>query len=180
MDKNDLVLMIGNISRSLFPVQHLISGLAYLIGILFFITAIAKLKKIGDARARSSSQEKMFVPMAFFLGGAAMLYLPTAVNTLTNTTFGLGSGIGATPYDPYNIASAMGLMVQTAGLIWFIRGCVLLVTSSEPGVQQGPKGLAFLCAGVLAMNFDMTIATASGLIEKMAALTLSVKSAQGY
>lgn len=180
MEQNDLVLMIGNISRSLFPVQSLISGLAYLIGIGFFITAIAKLRKIGDARASSSSHEKPFIAIAFLLGGAALVFLPSAVHTLSNTAFGVGNILQYTSYSPYNIVSAMGIVVQTAGLIWFVRGCVLLVTASEPGVKHGAKGLAFLCAGVLAMNFEMTLAVANTLLEKMSTFTINVKNARGY
>ncbi|KTD65905.1 protein IcmC (DotV)-like protein [Legionella spiritensis] len=180
MTSDDLVMMIGNLSRSLFPVQHLISGAAYLVGILFFITAISKLRKIGDARARSSSQEKMFVPLAYFLGGAALLFLPSAVGVLSNTTFGVGNILQYTSFNPYDITNSMGLIIQTVGLIWFFRGCVLLVHASEPGVQHGPKGMAFLCAGVLAMNFKVTLSTANSIIEKMIAVTLTVKSSQGF
>lgn len=153
----DFVKMIGNISQSLLPVQALISGLGYLIGLLFMITAITKLKKIGDARARGGSQEKMFVPIAYILGAVALVYLPSTVNVLSNTAFGLGNILQYTQYNPYNIYSAMRIVVQTAGLIWFVRGCVLLVHASEPGVQEGPKGLIFLFAGILAINFDRTI-----------------------
>lgn len=180
MDSNDLIVMIGNVSQSLLPVQALLSGAAYLVGLLFFYTAISKLKKIGDRRAQSSSQEKMFVPISYLIGGAALIFLPTAVHTLTNTTFGVGNGISYIPYNPYNITSSMGLVVQTAGLIWFVRGCVLLVHSSQPGVQHGPKGLAFLCAGILAMNFQMTTSTLNSIVQGITSATISVKNAQGY
>ncbi|KTD48490.1 protein IcmC (DotV)-like protein [Legionella rubrilucens] len=180
MDQNDLIVMIGNVSRSLFPVQHLISGLAYLIGLTFFFVAIAKLRRIGDARASGGSHEKMFIPLAYFLGGAALLFLPSAVQTLSNTTFGMGGSFSYANYNPYDITSSMTVVIQTAGLIWFVRGCTLLVSASEPGVQHGPKGLAFLFAGILAMNFQMTLATANTLLEKMINVTLSFKASQGY
>lgn len=175
----DLVTMIGNLSRSLFPVQHLISGFAYLLGILFFITAIMKLKKIGGSGGRHS-QEKMFVPIAFLLGGAALLFLPSAVVSLSNTAFGAGNILRYANYNPYNIYSSMGLVIQTAGLLWFVRGCVLLVHASEPGVQHGPKGLAFLCAGILAMNFESTASFLNGVMQHLESLTLTIKNSQGY
>lgn len=177
----DLVAMIGNISQSLFPVQSLISGLAYLLGILFFINAIAKLRKIGDARARSSSHEKMFVPIAYILGASALLYLPSALQALSVTAFGTGNILGyMASYNKLDITDSMQVVIQTAGLIWFVRGCVLLVHSSDPSFKQGPKGLAFLCAGVLAMNFEATVSTVNGIISRLEDLTMAVKNSQGY
>ena len=152
----DITKMIGNISQALLPVQALITGLAYLVGVLFMIHAIQKLKAIGGAK---NSNEKMFVPIAYFLGGTALIFLPTALEVTVNTTFGTGSAnaIQYTEYNPYNIYSAMKVLIQTAGVIWFFRGCILLAHASEPGVQDGPKGLTFLVAGVFAMNFEGTI-----------------------
>lgn len=45
MNTIDLITILGNISQSLYPVQKLITGGAYILGVLFFITAIGKLKK---------------------------------------------------------------------------------------------------------------------------------------
>ena len=50
----------------------------------------------------------------------------------------------------------MGILTETAGLIWFVRGCNLLAKSSEPGAKNGAKGLGFLIAGILAMNISST------------------------
>ncbi|KTC86138.1 MULTISPECIES: hypothetical protein [Legionella] len=175
----DIVAMLGNLSRSLFPVQHLISGFAYLIGIAFFLVAIAKFKKIGES-AGKQSQEKMFGPLAFLLGGAALVFLPSAVSLLANSTFGVGNVLSYTDYNPYNIYSSMGLIIQTAGVIWFIRGCVLLVGASSPGVQHGPKGLAFLFAGILAVNFQGTAAFLNTVMGHLESLTMTLKNSQGF
>lgn len=154
----DFVTMIGNLSQSLLPVQALITGFGYLIGLIFILTAISKLKKIGDHRARGGSNEKMFVPIAYFLSGSAMIFLPSTLKVLTNTAFGTGSNIlEYANYNPYDIYGAMRIVIRTAGLIWFIRGCVLIAHASQPGVQDGPKGLAFLVAGLMAVNFDYTM-----------------------
>ena len=178
MNSTDLVTMIGNLSRSMFSVQHLLSGLAYLIGLVFFFLAISKLKKIGGSGGHS--QEKMFVPIAYFLGGAALIFLSSTVDSLANTTFGTGNILQYAKYNPYSVYSSMTLIIETVGLIWFIRGCVLLVSASQPGVQHGPKGLMFLCAGVLAMNFQNTAAMLNAIMGHLEALTLTIKNSQGY
>ncbi|KTD23172.1 hypothetical protein [Legionella londiniensis] len=170
----DIVTMIGNLSRSLLAVQALITGLAYLIGILFMWTAISKLRKIGDARSRGGSHEKMFIPIAYFLGGAALLFLPSAITVLSTTTFGYGNVLQYSQYKPYDIYSSMKVVILTVGLIWFVRGCTLLVHASQPGIQHGPKGLAFLCAGILAINFEGTIAALNYVMNNLITLSEEV------
>lgn len=167
----DLIEMIGNLSRSFFSLQHLISGFAYLLGIIFCIKALQKYRKIGGRGG--GGHDSVFVPTAYLLGGAALLYLPTMAGLLSNTFFGVGNILQYTKYNPYSIYSAMILIIRTAGLVWFVRGCVLLSHASEPGVQEGPKGLMFLIAGILAMNIENTQAFLNWALSQLAAYTLS-------
>lgn len=176
MDSIDLITMIGNLSRSLMQVQAFLSGLAYLIGILCFVVGVIKLKQIGGR----SSHEGAATPLVYMVGGAVLIYLPTSISVLANTTFGASNVLQYTRYNPYDIYSSMKVLIQTVGLIWFIRGCVLLIHASEPGEQHGPKGLAFLCAGVLAMHFENTVDYLNILMNKISALTLTVTTSQGY
>ena len=74
----------------------------------------------------------------------------------------------------------MGLLIRTAGILWFVRGCVLVAHASEPGTQEGPKGLAFICAGVLAMNFDNTISVLNYILNSVMTWTQAIKNSQGY
>lgn len=164
--------MIGNVARSMSSVQHLVTGLSYLLGFIFMIKAIEKYRDIGDKRTGSSSQEKMFVPTLYLLMGAMMIYLPTSVNIMANTVFGISNILEYTPFNPYNIISSMKFIIVTAGVIWFLRGCVLLVHASEPGVKEGPKGLTFLCAGILAMNFEHTIYFLNWLMDQIISNTM--------
>lgn len=176
----DLVTILGNISQSLYPVQRLITGGAYVLGILFFITAMMKFLKIGNHRAQSSSQEKMYSPMMYLLFGSLLLYLPSALNLAANTAFGVGNVLTYSNYNPTNIYSSMGLLIRTAGVLWFVRGCVLVAQASEPGTQHGPKGLIFILAGILSMNFDNTIAMLNSVMTDIAAWTIAIKNSQGF
>lgn len=141
------------------------------------MTAISKLKKIAGGH----SHEKKFIPIAYLLGGSALVFLPSAYQALSNTTFGATNILSYSNYSPYDIYSSMGLLIQTAGLIWFIRGCVLLVHSGEPQAKKyGSKGLLFLFAGILAMNFENTIGAIDAAMNWLENLTISVKTTQGY
>jgi hypothetical protein len=179
MNIPDLVTMIGNLSQSLLPVQRFLTGGAYLLGILFFITALVKFKEVGESR---HSQVKLFAPIMYLTFGAFLLYLPTAITILANSTFGVSNVLTYTNYSPnrLDVYESMGLLIRTAGILWFVRGCVLIAHASEPGTQEGPKGLVFLCAGVLSMNFDSSIAALNSVISNFIAWSLSVKQSQGY
>ena len=164
---SDLVSMIGNVSRSLYSVESLIAGLGYLIGIFFVIIALSKLKH----HTHSSSQEGMFEPIAYFFGGAALIFLPSMLRTLSNTVFGSGNVLQYIQYNPYSIYNSMGMVIQTAGVIWFVRGCVLLVHGSAPGAQHGTKGLAFIVAGIFATNFEYSVGIVNYCMNHLMLLT---------
>ncbi|KTC65376.1 protein IcmC (DotV)-like protein (plasmid) [Legionella adelaidensis] len=171
MNNSDFVRILGNISQSLLPIDSLIAGLAYLLGILFFMLALFKFKKVA---AKGGGQDnKMFIPLAYLLGGSALLFLPSAITLFSYSSFGQSNPLQYIQYNPYNVYGAVRMLIQTAGLIWFVRGCVLLVHASEPGVQEGPKGLAFLVAGILAVNFEGTISSLNAAINYLMDLSFS-------
>lgn len=180
MKTPDLVTILGNISQSLYPVQHLITGGAYILGIIFCYIAITKFKKIADHTTQSPSQEHMYTPMMYLVMGAVLLFLPTAMSVMANTVFGDGNVLTYTNYDRNNIFSVTGLFVRTAGLLWFVRGCVLVAHSSEPGNKDGAKGLAFIFAGIIAMNFDNTISIINSLLAGLINTTMAIKKSQGF
>jgi hypothetical protein len=154
MNNPDLIVMIGNVSQSLFAFRSLIAGFGYILGIIFFLIAISKFKKIGESRA---SHERMLIPIAYTVGGALLLFLPSALSSLSNTFFGMNNLLEYVPVDNVDIYSSMELMLRFAGLLWFIRGTVLIMHASTRGTKDGVKGLMFLIAGILSLNFDNTV-----------------------
>lgn len=168
----DLIAMLGNLSLSLYPVQHFITGGAYLLGIVFFIVGIAKIKKVASSR----SQEKSYSSFIYFLIGSALLYLPYALKTLANTAFGSENVLTYTPImHQFTVYDSMILLIRTAGLLWFVRGCVLLTYASQPGAKAGSKGLAFVAAGILAMNITNTVSMLGTLLSYFMKLTSTTK-----
>ncbi len=151
----DLTTILGNLAESLLSIGFLIEGLGYMIGIVLVMTGLKKLTKTNF------SQEGAGGPVAYILGGAVLIYLPSSAHVLSNTLF--GSDIGSNnilQYTKYNVIDfygSMGVLIQTAGLIWFVRGAILLAHASEPGKHEGSKGLLFVIAGVLAMNISYTV-----------------------
>ncbi len=167
MTTPDMVTMLINLSRSLIQVIYLFSALAYLLGLILIFTAVGKLKQIAETRA-GGGHKNTFVPLAYFLAGAALLFLPQAITIATNSTFGSGNIIAySTPGQPRTILEAILILLKLSGIIWFVRGAVLLANSSEPGVQDGPKGLAFLCGGILALNVASVIPILRAIITKL-------------
>lgn len=162
----DIFTIIENIARSLGEVQRFISGFAYVLGLLLIFIAVMKYRDIAE-KSGGSSNERVFVPTAYLLSGAALLFLPSALDTVSETTFGASAVLSYRTYNSSDLLDAITIIVRTAGLIWFIRGCILLAHASEPGVQHGPKGLTFLIAGILAFNFEMTFASLVWVMEKI-------------
>ena len=148
----DLVTMIGNVSKSLTAVQSLIIGAGYLLGLSLVVSGLIQFTKVT-----AQSREKISVPLACILGGAALIFLPTSVETLSNTLFGSSSALEYNTYNPYNIYKSMEFLIKTAGVLWFVRGTILLIGAAKPGEQHGKKGFAFVLAGIGAMNIEYTI-----------------------
>ena len=166
-----MISMLGNLSRSLMPLYKLISGFGYVLGLLFVISGLLKFKKIAEAKQGSSSEEKPMVALTFFIGGVLLIFLPTILPILSNTVFGNENILQYIPYNPNNIYSSMGVLLKTAGLLWFVRGCSLVVHSSQPGAKEGKKGLFFLFAGILAMNFSSTYGILSYIMNQLISMT---------
>lgn len=159
----DLTTMWVNLSKSLPSVQALLTGLAYMFGIVLIYNALDKLRLMMNAGR--SSREHMFPAVANLLGGGALLFLPTMVSTLANTVFGWNNILQYTTFQNTGLLLAIKYLIQTAGVIWFFRGVILLVHSSEPGVEEGGKGLAMMFAGIFGIYFDDTLAAMNYILD---------------
>ncbi len=168
MNTTDLIAMLGNLSRSLYPVQSLIAAVGYLLGLLFVIAGLTRFKNLSES---SSHEGGVYTPIAYILGGALLIFLPNTLTILSNTAFGDNNVLQYATYNPYNVYNSMAVVIKTAGIIWFIRGSVLLIHSSQPGVQEGRKGLAYLCAGIFAMNFEYTLGMLNSSMNYLLKLT---------
>lgn len=152
MSNIDLTTILANLSQSLLSVETLALELSKVLGIVLVISGLIKLTKISKY-----SHEGPSAPIAYIFGGSALFYLPYSTKAISNTLFGSSNPLQYTDYQTFTIYDSIRILVQTAGLIWFVRGCVLLVHAAEPGKQEGLKGLLFVSAGVLSLNFNFTV-----------------------
>jgi len=163
--------ILTNIANSLLPVERMLTGAAYLIGLSFAFKAIYSLKIYGEARTMSSSSTSIKEPVVYLLVAGVFIYLPTAFQVMMNTTFGYSSVLAYGPVSSSNktlnslfgpdslVGRPLALIIQTIGLVAFIRGWVLIARSASQGQPPGGtgKGMVHVFGGILAMNIVGTL-----------------------
>lgn len=157
--------VLTNIARTLEPVQRLLTGAAYIMGLGFFFKAIQTLKMYGESKTMSSGGGNLKEPVIYFFVGAMLIYFPSALSALLMTTFGESTitAYHSNGQGVFGPSSAVGrpltMVIQTIGLIAFIRGWVLIARSASQGQPPGGTGKGFIhvFGGILAMNIVRTI-----------------------
>ena len=168
---SNYVDILGNIANNVIPVQLLISGCAYMLGILFVVKALMTLKEHGEQRTMMSQKNSMKEPLVYFIVGGMLFYSPTGFRALLETMYGSNASIMAygplsknTPFSgPFLNNSAAGAslvkIIQTIGLVAFVRGWILVARAGSQGQAPGGmgKGMIHVLGGVLAINIVGTI-----------------------
>lgn len=163
--------IINNIAASMLPIEKLVTGLAYIIGVAFIFKAIVGLKAFGESKAMMSSHGSMKEPIMYLLVGGIFVYFPTGLAVMLNTTFGASNILQYQPVNSHNqainalfgsdsvVGEALALIIQVIGVIAFVRGWVLIAKSSSAGQQSGSmgKGIVHIFGGILAMNIVLTL-----------------------
>ena len=168
---SDYVDILGNIASNVMSVQTLISGFAYFLGILFVAKALMTLKEHGEQRTMMSQKNSMKEPLIYFVAGGMLLFAPTAFKAVMETLYGTNASIiaygpltkGSPLADVFYANSSAGAslvkIVQTIGLVAFVRGWVLIARAGSQGQAPGGMGKGFIhvIGGVLAINIVGTI-----------------------
>ena len=163
--------ILTNIANTLGPIQKLITGASYLIGIAFGMKAIYCLKVYGESRTMMSGNTSLKEPLLYLLVAGMMIYVPTGVSVVMSSTFGYANILSYAPVSSGNAVidtlfgadSAVGrplaFIIQTIGVFAFVRGWVLVARSGSQGQQPGgtTKGLMHVFGGILAMNIIGTL-----------------------
>lgn len=175
----ELSVMLSNASKSLPSVQHLLGGLSYILGIAFCMVALARFRENIEHEQGGGQQTHHIAPYAYLLSAAMLFYLPSMLDALSTTLFGTSTSVlQYAGYQPYDVYSSMTIIIETAGLIWFIRGCVLIAHASHPEQGRtgskgvGPKGMIFIIAGLFAINFHSTVNMVDTIMNYLINLTV--------
>lgn len=163
--------IINNIAANMAPIQSLATGLAYIIGIGFAMKALMSLKHFGESKAQMSANGSMKEPLIYILVASMFIFFPTGLNVILTTAFGDSNILQYAPISSSNSTintlfgqeSAVGesivIIIQTIGIIAFIRGWILIARSASHGQQPGVtgKGIMHIFGGILAINIVLTL-----------------------
>jgi len=161
--------VLVNVAESMAPVYHMVTGAAYVIGIAFAFKALYSLKVYGEQRTMMSSQNSMKEPLMYLLIAAIFIYLPTGFAVLMTSTFGYSNvlayqsagGTASILFGPQNsdFGQSITIIIQTIGVIAFVRGWMNIAKASGQGQQPGGvgKGLMYVVGGIFCMNIVGTV-----------------------
>lgn len=163
--------VIMNIANSLAPVERLLTGGAYLMGVAFLFKAIYTLKVYGEARTMMASNSSIKEPVVYLIVSAVFIYFPTAFAVVMKSSFGYESVLAYQPVSSPNstidalfggdslIGRPLTMIIRIIGLVAFIRGWVLIARSAAQGQPPGGlgKGFVHVFGGTLAINIVGTL-----------------------
>ena len=159
--------ILTNIANSLLPVQSLITGGAYLMGIAFAMKALVTLKQHGGQQASQASGSSIKEPMIYFIVAGMMIYFPTGFDVLMNTTFGYSTVLSYSDMSTSSswfdgnsqVGEALTVIIHTLGVYAFVKGWILIARAASSGQPPGGtgKGLTHVFGGILAVNIVGTL-----------------------
>lgn len=163
--------ILQNIAQTLEPVERMLTGAAYVMGIAFAFKAIYSLKIYGEMRTMMSSNASIKEPATYLFVAGIFIYFPTGLEMVLQTTFGDSNILAYAPIDSDNptfnalfgqgslIGRPLTMIIQVIGLVAFIRGWVLIAKAASQGQQPGGtgKGIIHVFGGILAINIVATL-----------------------
>lgn len=164
--------ILRNLANNLLPVQTLLKGAAYVLGLTFAFKALYSLKVYGEQRTMMSSQTSVKEPLTYLFVSAVFLFLPTVMKMFLTSSFGSPNILAYAPINSSNktmnalfgsqseVGHSIALIIQTIGFVAFIRGWVMVArAASQGGGQQTTtgKGLMHVFGGILAINVVSTL-----------------------
>lgn len=164
----DWITMLENIANSLVQVLDLVLGACYLMGLGLMISGIMELKILGMGKSMHATQKHG----GFFklISGVLLLFLPSTLQVMTASFFGVGQILSYNPNPSQNLYSAIKILMQVAGIIWFARGSMMLLEVSEPGKYKSYISMMYIFAGVCAINLDYFIASLTYSLNRLIAI----------
>lgn len=157
--------MLKNLATSFIEVEQLVAGAFYVMGVGLFISGIVELKKLG--MGHQGGGDDTFHVFLKIVVGLFFIYLPSALSISTYTLFGSDSVLSFITTPPIDVYTAIEIMMQLAGLIWFGRGLLMLYESNQHARLKSYVSIAYIVAGICALNLDYTVEIVNYFIEKV-------------
>ncbi len=162
--------ILSNLAGSLLSVEKLVTGSAYLLGLVFAIKAIMTLKSHAESRGQASGHS-VKEPIVYFFVAGMLIYFPSGFAVVMNSTFGYSSVLAYASISSHSplldalfgpgsaVGQSLAIIIQTIGVIAFVRGWVLIARAASHGQPPGGtgKGLMHVFGGILAMNIVGTL-----------------------
>lgn len=166
------VNVLINLANNLIPVERLVTGAAYVIGLLFVMKALLTLKAHSESHGSAmSSGGGLKEPLVYFFVAGVFIFFPSAFEIFMNSTFGYSNVLAYAPLNSQSpmldslfgadslIGAALTIIIQVVGVISFVRGWILIAKSASQGQPPNGtgKGLMHVFGGILAINIVGTL-----------------------
>lgn len=163
---SDISSMIISFGSSIPYIEKLITGAGYVFGLAFIFSGIVTLLDLSSKQKKSEVKGGWGYPATYFLAGAALLWLPTTVDSLNLTFFGsdsvLSYSTSATAEElKQDVIYVVTQIIEMVGVFWIVHGFTLFAYSpkADPNDQKHSNKHAwvFVFGGLLAVNNEFTL-----------------------
>jgi len=156
--------------KSIESIGHIIGAISAILGVGLVLGGFFRLKLYGQMRGTFMAHQVTIAgPLIKILAGAMMLVLPTAIHTSMLAFWGNANPMHynpteVTPFSAY-IPVVIGF-VRVVGICAFIRGIMLIPSTSGQGKQPGAtsKAMLHMLGGLLCINIVQTHMLISALL----------------
>ncbi len=152
----DWIQMLKNLSYSLLNVEIMTFYLFAFIGICLIISGIFGLVQFGNKMNEEPGKKKEAI---LKIVGGAMLFslINSTIPALVSTFFGSVNirDFYSLHFDmSADVYLAVKRVCQLAGVIWIGLGILTLIKEDEGQQSKSFKGVCYIVAGVMAMNYE--------------------------
>jgi intracellular multiplication protein IcmC len=157
----DIPQILINLNKTYPYLWKLVTGVAFVAGIVFALRSIYAFKVYGEARTMMNPQTSLRAPVMFLFIAACLLYTPTGFQMVMHTIYGYSNpeplrySDTATDDMRHAVEAALRL-IQLIGIIAFVRGWFHLSKHSHQGGGGGQhsiaKAMTHIFGGIMAVN----------------------------
>jgi len=145
-----------NVANQVPMLMKLATALAYVLGMIFVVMSVIKLRHTGEMRTMMSQEHGLAGPLIMMAVGAMLLYIPTSVQVGLSTFWSDPNPYGYLQQQDQwaQFINDCFIIVQLVGVIAFIRGLIIWTHLGSHGGGQGnfARGLTHVIGGILCIN----------------------------